>query len=257
VVSEGVEVSEGVVVIEGAGTPEATWQAWPALQAFPSLRLENAPSRVVVVAPHPDDELFGVGGLLRLLTAAGAEIDIVAVTDGEASHPGSPTMTPADLVSRRFAERAAALRRMGLDSARVTRLAIPDGRVASAAVRLASALTELLEPTDWCLATWRGDGHPDHEACGSAAAEACDVVGARLLEYPVWAWHWATPGDSRVPWARASSIRLPAWLAACKQRAAAEHVSQVRPLSADPADAAILPPSGLGRLLRTTETVFS
>ena len=37
---------------------------------------------------------------------------------------------------------------------------------------------------------------------------------------------------------------------------AAEYRTQVQPLSDDPADAAILPPEVLERLLRDTETVF-
>jgi hypothetical protein len=57
-------------------------------------------------------------------------------------------------------------------------------------------------PGDLCLATWRGDGHPDHEAVGRAAARAARFVGATLWEFPVWAWHWARPGAIEVPWHR-------------------------------------------------------
>ena len=46
----------------------------------------------------------------------------------------------------------------------------------------------------------RGDGHPDHEATGRAAAAAAKRAGARFLEYPIWMWHWATPDDPAVPW---------------------------------------------------------
>lgn len=45
--------------------------------------------------PHPDDEVLGFGGALALLAGQGARLRIVADTDGEASHPHSPTLSPA------------------------------------------------------------------------------------------------------------------------------------------------------------------
>jgi LmbE family N-acetylglucosaminyl deacetylase len=45
-------------------------------------------------------------------------------------------------------------------------------------------------------APWRHDGHPDHDAAGRAATIASAAAGAPLLQYLVWAWHWADPeGD--------------------------------------------------------------
>ncbi len=245
-----------VTAIAGAGTSEATWRAWPEPSGWPELALHPSPARVVVAAPHPDDELLGVGGLLTLLAARGSAVHIVAVTDGEASHPGSPTMSPTDLAARRVCERDAALRRLELPAS-VSRLGLPDGAVAEWEQTLAAKLTATLTDGDWCLATWSGDGHPDHEAVGRAATAASRAAGARLVEFPVWTWHWASPGDRRVPWTRARRIPLPPRVAQAKRRAAAEYRSQVQPLSPAAEDAAILPPSALARLLRDSETVFA
>jgi hypothetical protein len=30
-----------------------------------------------------------------------------------------------------------------------------------------------------------------------------------LYYYPVWMWHWASPGDRRVPWDQAVRVPLP------------------------------------------------
>ena len=43
----------------------------------------------VVVAPHPDDESLGCGGLLALLRRAGVAVGAVLVSDGTMSHPSS------------------------------------------------------------------------------------------------------------------------------------------------------------------------
>ncbi|RYF32509.1 MAG: hypothetical protein EOO26_11285, partial [Comamonadaceae bacterium] len=51
--------------------------------------------RAVVVAPHPDDEVLSVGGLLAMLSNNGAArsddfvVTAITVTDGAASHTGS------------------------------------------------------------------------------------------------------------------------------------------------------------------------
>ena len=51
-----------------------------------TLRLDELgrQGRVVVIAPHPDDEVFAVGGLMTMLAWAEYELEVGAVTDGEA-----------------------------------------------------------------------------------------------------------------------------------------------------------------------------
>ena len=239
-----------VTVIEGAGTDDTRWRSWPALADLPALTVDP-PGPPLVVAPHPDDEVLGVGGLLALL----GDAEVVAVTDGEASHPGSTVHTQAQLAALRRRETAEALRRLGLGGTPVVHLGQPDGGIDENA--LTAALIARLTPGRWCLATWRGDGHPDHESVGRAAAAACATTGARLLEYPIWAWHWARPGDDRVPWDRARRIDLPGAARQAKEAAIQAFPSQIADLGPDPADAAILPPHVLARFRRPFEVVFA
>jgi len=95
-----------MVDLSGEGTSEQAWLGWSELAGRPKLRMPAPPATAVVIAPHPDDEVLGVGGLLTLLARTGTAVHIVAVTDGEASHPGSPTLTPRALAARRISERA-------------------------------------------------------------------------------------------------------------------------------------------------------
>ncbi|OHV34222.1 hypothetical protein BCD49_24760 [Pseudofrankia sp. EUN1h] len=198
------------------------------------------PGRVVVVAPHPDDETLGVGGTLALLAALAVPVVVVAVTDGEASHPGR-----ADELRRiRVAERAEALRRLGLAGTEVHRLGLPDGGVSATAV--AARLRPLVTAADLVLAPWRRDGHPDHDACGTAATAL--VPPDRLRSYLIWAWHWASPAD--VPWERALRVPLGATAAAAKRAATRAFVSQLE------GDRPILAPATLARLLRCDEVLL-
>ncbi len=252
-----------MVDLGGDGTPEDAWRNWRELAGRPKLRMLTPPATAVVIAPHPDDEVLGVGGLLSLLARNGTAIHIVAVTDGEASHPKSPTLTAQELGARRVGESAQALSILGVKPASVQRLRLPDGdvrRAESYGGNVTAAVMRTLAHTSlggqaWCLAPWTGDGHPDHAAAGAAAITAAGST-ARMLAYPVWMWHWAEPGDPRVPWSQARRVLLPDEVRDAKRAAVAAFETQVNPLSDDPADAAILPQPVLARLTRDVEYVF-
>ena len=90
-------------------------------------------------------------------------------------------------------------------------------------MRSPPAWVSLTAGFDVCLAPWSRDVHADHEAAGRAARR----VSERTLCYPVWMWHWAVPGDPRVPWHRALRVSLPAAVAARKRAAIACFTSQL------------------------------
>ena len=240
--------------IHGQGTPERVWRAWSGLQALEPIALDAiAPrgARVVVVAPHPDDEVLGCGGALALLARAGREITVLGVTDGEASHAGSMSWTPSLLAAERRHERATGLARLGV-AASARALALRDGGIAQSEPALRRRLANLLRPGDVVIVTWRLDGHPDHEAAGRAAAAAASMRGCRCWEVPVWMWHWAAPEDARVPWHRMRCLALDADARDRKARAIAAHATQLTALKAERREA-VLPDWALARLLRPFE----
>lgn len=205
-------------LIDGPGTAEADWRAWPGLARLPEREVDGW-SSAVVLAAHPDDEVLGAGGIIALLAAAGARIRVVSATDGEAAGVGGR------LARRRARERFAALRALGAAEVEVVRLGLPDagltGRHAAVAQRLAGQVCGF----DVCLAPWARDAHGDHEAVGRAAEQ----VDAPLLQYPVWMWHWARPGDPRVPWSDAVRVPLSPAVTDSKRAAIRCFASQLRP----------------------------
>jgi LmbE family N-acetylglucosaminyl deacetylase len=156
-------------------------------------KLVSTGSRVVLVAPHPDDEILALGATLAALSDTGHDILIVAVTDGEGSHPASRRWTPDALRDARPRESRLALRRLAL-TPEVLRLGLPDGGVANREKELAELLP--LGTNDTVFVPWRHDGHADHEACARATLAACRTVGARCVEFPVWA---LVPGHAAHP----------------------------------------------------------
>jgi LmbE family N-acetylglucosaminyl deacetylase len=233
--------------IDAPGTAEAAWRAWPTLRGFPVARVGRWAS-VVVIAAHPDDEILGAGGTIALLARAGARLRLVAVTDGDASHPRNGD--PAELARRRTAESAAALKIVGADRVEVIRLRLPDTGLADREDELAGLLRPLCAGFDVCLAPWEDDAHADHEAAGRAARRAAGHV----LRYPIWMWHWAAPDDERVPWDRCRQIPLPPDIAAAKHAAIQAFTSQLT--GGGPSGAPVLPAGIVAHFTRAQEVFF-
>jgi LmbE family N-acetylglucosaminyl deacetylase len=241
-------------IIEGEGTPESTWLEWSALADVPKLRLERwvpEKSRVVVVAPHPDDEVLTCGALMCVHAQRSGPVLVIGVTDGEASHTGSAHWTSESLGETRRRESAEGIAMLASSKAETVRLGLPDGDVAGHIDRLHEELLKALKPGDIVFTTWRRDGHPDHEATGAATASACASVGCRLIESPVWMWHWAKPADRRVPWSRMRALQIAPEVLAKKRMALAAHVTQLVPR--DTGDGPVLGDGVLERLDRDHE----
>jgi LmbE family N-acetylglucosaminyl deacetylase len=208
-------------LIDAPGTPEWAWRTWPAFGQLPVLDATGWASAVVVAA-HPDDEVLGAGGTIAVLAARGARLRLVALTDGEASHPHRRE----SIASRRAAETLAALAALGARDTEIIRLGLPDSGLAAHEHDVTARLRELAWGFDALLAPWDRDAHPDHEVAGRAARAARGDKD--MLSYPVWMWHWARPGDPRVPWHAAVRVPLPRPVAARKRRAIGCFASQLR-----------------------------
>jgi LmbE family N-acetylglucosaminyl deacetylase len=233
--------------IDAPGTDELSWATWPGLRHLPAADIAGWTSAVVLAA-HPDDEVLGAGGIMSALAAAGARLRLVCITDGEASHPGTPE--PGALAQRRAEERAAALRVLGAEATEVIRLRLPDTGLDNREPEITALLTDLVAGFDVCLAPWHKDMHSDHEVVGRSARRASQ----QTMLYPVWMWHWAVPDDPRVPWQRAVRVPLPS-AAAVRKRAAIRCLSsqlETRGATAGP----VLSPGTIAHFTRDTEVLF-
>ena len=237
--------------IADGGTPIEVWTSWD--HGFASLDIADCPG-LVIVAPHPDDETLGLGATAAVLSEAGVDVHLVSVSDGGAAYPGlsAECRTQLETVRRAEVHRAARL----LGAGEPIRLEMPDGELYRCERQITDAVAAILArfpPGTWCAATWRGDGHPDHEATGRAAATAAAHSGAVFVEYPLWMWHWARPGDSAVPWHRARRVGLSDRALRLKRLATHCFASQLEPTQDG---SAVLSPIVVQRLLAVGEVVF-
>jgi LmbE family N-acetylglucosaminyl deacetylase len=135
--------------------------------------------RVLVFAPHPDDETLAVGELIQMARSNGARVRVVFATDGE-DNPWPQRWLErrwriraterARWATRRRGEAAFALAALGLDPARDARfLGWPDQGLTDVlmqdgqGVEVLAAEIRTFAPTH-VVAPARDDRHPDHSA---------------------------------------------------------------------------------------------
>lgn len=241
-----------------AGTDEEAWAA-SGLDSIGELPLdpaELARTDFLVLAAHPDDESLGAGGLLARLTSAGAHVEVLLCSAGEASHPGSPTTTPEQLAAVRREEFAAAMAAFGLAD-KWQFLGLPDSGLANHRAVIAERLAEMTSRRRTpnvglvIVAPYRADGHIDHDTLGAVAAETAEAGGHGLLEYPIWYWLWATPED--MAWRGWTRLPLSPGEQRAKRAALDAHSSQLLPLSDQPGDEVLLSEQFLAHFSRPFE----
>ena len=217
-------------------------RAGTVLEAMRNLPVADARSLlgeqpVLVLAPHPDDESLGCGGLIAECRAQGRDVGVVVLTDGAASHPRSREYPAWRLAALRMAEARAAIATLGLAEDRIVFLGLPDGGSPLKGKRLDQAAARVVKQAlAWRVGTicttWLHDPHRDHRSAYRIGQRAAREVGARLFCYPVWGW--TVPADAWLPATPVRGARLDiTGHLAVKQRAIACHRSQLTDLIRD------------------------
>lgn len=136
---------------------------------------------VLAVVAHPDDESFGLGGVLGWLVELGVVVDLVCFTAGEASTVGER----ADLGIVRRRELTEAAEALGIRRAWLEGL--PDGELAQDPDRLESVITKRLGDATALVALEPSGvtGHVDHRAATAAAEAVADRLGIPVIEWGV------------------------------------------------------------------------
>ena len=234
---------------------------------------------VLVLAPHPDDEVLMCGATLAALRRRGDSVRVVALTKGGATavdhsgaapdpappairppaDPASPAAPPTGIGDVRVAELHAACAALGIDD--VDLWDFTDGGLPGERERLTLRIREELERLSpgFVVVPFPYDAHADHVATALALADAlAQVSGLRGADVS-----GAAGGAADLPRVLCAPVRMPfspAWATrlvpaggawAARQAALAAYASRDRALFATPTLLARLHPA---RPLRVTES---
>lgn len=148
-----------------------------------------AAEKVLVLAPHMDDETIGCGGAIIAHVNAGAEVHVVYVTDGIQGFT-SDAQRKHDAMQRReirMRESEEACRVLGVHKTHY--LDLPDGKsaVTPDAVARLSTVLESVQP-DLLYLPFITDTHHDHRISNALLLAACTERWDNLLLncYEVW-----------------------------------------------------------------------
>jgi LmbE family N-acetylglucosaminyl deacetylase len=213
---------------------------------------------VTILAPHPDDEVLGTGGLIAACLGAGLPVYVIILTDGAGSHPNSRRFSRPRLVELRREECRNGLGRLGLEPDKISYFDLPDTKAPTSGAEFVAAAARLEEAirrngTTSLFVTWDKDPHFDH----FAAARMAQAVGKTRPELLIWhypIWGWLLPRSKRIerPAPEGFSLDITPWLDR-KRAAIACHASQLTPLIDDDPDGFMLTPRQLARFRGPTE----
>jgi len=177
---------------------------------------DGAAPVILVISPHPDDDVIGMGGAMRLFADEGKKVFSVYVTDG-ASESGKSRETG---VIRR-AEALAALKTVRASGAFFLHHASSAlrGAAAGKASRQLQGIIALLQPVELYLPS-PFERHPTHRRVTRITLQALKIKQRRKIRvwgYSVWGGVYGLPGTKAVDISRCLRI---------KRKAIRRHASQ-------------------------------
>lgn len=144
---------------------------------------------VLIISPHPDDEVFGCGGLIAELCKKNAECKIIFLSKGEGTadkrHP------ELEIIEKRRELTSSALEKLGVSQDSIFYLSFIDGHFANTdeneTARL-SALIDRINPS-FVFYPHPNDGSPDHEHASKIIESIISNKSFEKYQYCVWIWH--------------------------------------------------------------------
>ena len=147
--------------------------------------INSPPQVVLVLAPHPDDEVFGCGGAIALHRMHGDSVHVIVISDG-GKYSGE---SKEHFIKTRQQESINGLKFLG--DADIQFWTLPDGGLQpdeNAVALLKKSLLSLAP--DRIYVPWLGDNHPDHQATFRMLIDALTQVSTKIhpeiWQYEVW-----------------------------------------------------------------------
>ena len=152
--------------------------------------------KILVFAPHPDDEVIGCGGQICAHVAQGDQVEVVFMTNGEA---GDLDLPATELAALRKTEAETASKLLGISQ--LQWLGLPDGGVTyhTQTVSQIAKIIRTVKP-DAVYGPHAQDAHTDHQAAHQLIAESVNRAASS-----------AFPMADTTPWRVATWLSYEVW----------------------------------------------
>jgi LmbE family N-acetylglucosaminyl deacetylase len=148
--------------------------------------------RIIVFAPHPDDETLGCGGTIIKRITEGYEAIVVVMTDGRHALSNAfgiqNNPSPEEMKQIRAAETVTAMQILGVTKKNIIFLDFEDGKLTENCKQLMVKVTEILkefQPVEVYFPQ-KKDCHPDHKTAGIVLEAAI-----RKLNFPMKGYQYS------------------------------------------------------------------
>lgn len=145
-------------------------------------------NKVLVLAPHPDDDVFGCGGTCKKISDTGGNITVAYFCDGAGGVPESQNQD-RNLIDVRKKEAKSSAEILGIGKSIF--FGYPDGKLAagSAAILALTSLIKEVKPDIIFVPSFL-DNHPDHRVTNEILI---NVLSQEKFDGEVWAYEVWTP----------------------------------------------------------------
>ncbi|MBO7295093.1 MAG: PIG-L family deacetylase [Bacteroidaceae bacterium] len=148
---------------------------------------------MLIISPHPDDEVLGCGGLMHSLVQTGKKVEVIIMSKGEAVHRPCCPDEENSIVQARVGLTYAANGVLGIAPEYIHRLDFPDGRFSSVkegdeVVKALGDLIREIAPTEVFI-PHPYENSPDHVAATRLAEQVLRNHIGKVYYYCVWTWY--------------------------------------------------------------------
>lgn len=149
---------------------------------------------ILIIAPHPDDEIIGSAGVIQKYTS-GKRVNVVILTGGGASHRGCCDTLANEIKCERRNLARKINEEIGLSEEYLHLLDFEDGNISKGNSEQEAELLKIIQevqPDAILFPIQQGEGWSDHIAAGDIVKRLISAhsIKVQLYEYCVWFWYY-------------------------------------------------------------------
>jgi LmbE family N-acetylglucosaminyl deacetylase len=154
--------------------------------------------KIVIFAPHPDDELVGAGGSILKWMDEGHKVEIVYISDGRAAYTFEKRMgrlmetnetqiSQDDLAGIRMREIDKVISFLGIPEENIHKFQLPDQQVMDFRETGIEMCKPIIKDADRIVAPSNNNPHTDHQATFNISTTAAKELGIPDVEFYIYA----------------------------------------------------------------------